>query len=241
VNAQQPATFVAYIRVSTEKQGRSGLGLEAQKETIAAFLRARPGSRLLVPEFVEVESGKDDTRPQLAAALERCRKTGATLLIAKLDRLSRNAKFLLTIVEASGEAGVAFCDLPNLPQGPVGKFMLTQMAAVAELEAGLISQRTKAALAAAKARGKTLGRPPETLVPATAESRQKGAEKAAEVRRAAADRAAYNVAPRIAELQAQGLSLAEVAKALTAEGFRTPRGAEWTATAVRRAALRAAE
>ena len=96
-----------------------------------------------------MESGKRSDRPQLAAALAACRARRATLVIAKIDRLARNARFLLSVVEGSGDAGVVFCDLPALPPGPVGKFMLTQMAAVAELEAGLTSQRTTAALAVA--------------------------------------------------------------------------------------------
>ena len=111
----------------------------------------------LVAEVVEVETGKRADRPKLAQALALCRLHTATLIIGKLDRLARNTRFLLSIVEGTGEAGVVFCDLPTVPAGPVGKFIVTQMAAVAELEAGLISQRTKAALAAAKARGKRLG------------------------------------------------------------------------------------
>ncbi len=104
-------------------------------------------------EFQEVESGKRADRPQLAAALAACRTRRAVLVIAKLDRLARNARFLLSVVEGSGEAGVVFCDLPSVPAGPIGKFMVTQLAAVAELEAGLTSQRTKAALAVEGARG----------------------------------------------------------------------------------------
>lgn len=235
---QQPRTYVAYVRVSTTQQGRSGLGMEAQQEAIRAFLAQRPGSRLLVPTFVEVESGKRNDRPELPKALAKCRTTGATLLVAKLDRLARNARFLLSVVEGTGEGGVVFLDLPTIPAGPVGKFLLTQMAAVAELEAGLIGQRTKAALAAAKARGVKLGRAPGTVVPSTSESVQRGAAEAAQARRMQADRKAHAVLPRISELQAQGLSLAKIAQALEAEGIRTPRGGTWTATAVRRAVLR---
>ena len=149
--------FVAYYRVSTERQGRSGLGLDAQRDAVSRHV-AGAGGRV-VAAFEEVESGRKDDRPQLAAALAACRAHRATLLIAKLDRLARNARFLLGVVEGSGEGGVVFCDLPQVPPGPVGKFLVTQMAAVAELEAGLISQRTRAALAAAKARGVRLGNP----------------------------------------------------------------------------------
>ena len=155
--------FVSYLRVSTDGQGRSGLGLEAQRQAVAAHVAQAGGEP--VAEFQEVESGKRADRPQLAAALAACCTRRAVLVIAKLDRLARNARFLLSVVEGSGEAGVVFCDLPTVPAGPVGKFLVTQMAAVAELEAGLISQRTRAALAVAKARGVKLGNP--CLVPGT--------------------------------------------------------------------------
>ena len=143
--------YVAYFRVPTERQGRSGLGLDAQREAVARHVASAGGA--VAAEFQEIESGKRGDRPQLAAALAACRAS-ATLLIAKLDRLARNARFLLGVVEGSGEGGVVFCDLPTVPPGPVGKFLVTQMAAVAELEAGLISQRTRAALRhGKKARG----------------------------------------------------------------------------------------
>ncbi len=228
--------FVAYARVSTEKQGRSGLGLEAQESAIRAFLR--PCDKLLAPVYVEVESGRRNDRPKLAEALARCRATGATLLVAKLDRLARNARFLLSVVEGTGEAGVVFLDLPQLPAGPVGKFMLTQMAAVAELEAGLTSQRTKAALGAAKARGVKLGGDRGNR-PATAEGVKRGATASAASRTAAANRTAYRLAQRIEELRQGGASLASVAATFNAGGVATPRGGAWTATAVRRAMQRA--
>src|SRR4051794_40529074 len=145
--------FVAYFRVSTERQGRSGLGLDAQRTSVAAHISSAGGR--LVDEYEEVESGKRNDRPQLAAALAACRARRATLIVAKIDRLARNAAFLLSVAEGTGENGVIFCDLPQLPPGPMGKFFLTVMAAVAELERGLISERTKAALAAAKAGGKS--------------------------------------------------------------------------------------
>ncbi len=156
----QRPRFVSYLRVSTDGQGRSGLGLEAQRQAVAAHVAQAGGE--VVAEFREVESGKRADRPQLAAALASCRTRRAVLVIAKLDRLARNARFLLSVVEGSGEAGVVFCDLPTVPAGPVGKFLVTQMAAVAELEAGLISQRTRAALAVAKVRGVKLGNPSPT-------------------------------------------------------------------------------
>lgn len=225
--------YVAYARVSTDRQGRSGLGLEAQEEAIRAYLK--PSDRLLAPIYVEVESGRNNERPKLAEALARCRATGATLLVAKLDRLARNARFLLSVVEGTGDAGVVFLDLPSVPAGPVGKFLLTQMAAVAELEAGLIGQRTKAALAAAKARGKTLGGLRTNSRPPSREETLRGTQAAAEARRAKADHAAHRVAHRVAELRAGGASMGEVARTLAAEGVPMPRGGTaWTATAVRR-------
>jgi DNA invertase Pin-like site-specific DNA recombinase len=214
--------FVSYLRVSTDRQGKSGLGLEAQRDAVARFLDG--GAWTLAGEFVEVETGKNNDRPELGKALERCRLTGATLVVAKLDRLARNARFLLSVVEGSGEGGVVFCDLPQLPPGPVGKFMVTQMAAVAELEAGLISQRTKAALAQAKARGTILG------------GWRGGAivdhQQGTAALREAADHFASRVGPTIAELRQAGLSLAKIAAKLEEDGIRTARGGRWTPTAV---------
>jgi DNA invertase Pin-like site-specific DNA recombinase len=220
--------FIAYLRVSTERQGRSGLGLEAQREAVARYIAHAAGE--LLEEFQEVESGKRADRPQLAAALAACRARRATLIIAKLDRLARNARFLLSVVEGSGEAGVAFCDLPALPPGPVGKFMLTQMAAVAELEAGLIGQRTKMALAAAKARGVKLGNP--RLRAGSAESaRAAAAAKSEQARAKAARITPYIMAAR----KAGATTLIQLAEALTARGISTPSGrGKWHPVMVRR-------
>jgi DNA invertase Pin-like site-specific DNA recombinase len=145
----QEAKFVAYLRVSTAQQGRSGLGLEAQRETVTRFV-AGSGGRLIAPEFVEIETGKRNDRPQLAAALKRCRATGATLVVAKLDRLSRNAAFLMTLRD-SGARFVA-ADMPEANTLTIGL-----MAVMAQHEREAISRRTKEALAAANARGKKLG------------------------------------------------------------------------------------
>lgn len=209
--------FICYFRVSTQAQGRSGLGLEAQREAVARHV-ASVGGRI-AGEFTEVESGKRDDRPQLGAALAACRAQGAVLLVAKLDRLARNARFLLSVVEGAGDAGVCFCDLPQLPPGPAGRFMLTMFAAVAELEAGMISQRTRVALEAAKARGVKLGNPKlKPGTPATA----KAASDAASARARAK---AQDVMPYVEAAQKAGATtLQQIGQALEARGVRTPRG-----------------
>lgn len=217
--------FISYVRVSTQQQGRSGLGLDAQREAVTTYLNG--GNWSLVREYVEVESGKRIDRPQLAAALAHAKAIGATLVFAKLDRLARNARFLLGIVESG--ANVVFCDLPNVPPGPTGKFILASMASVAELEAGLISQRTKAALAAAKARGVRLGNPN-----GAAHLRDLGnAAAAAGARRAAENRAA-DLAPLVASIRDAGhTSLAAIAAELNSRGILTARGAKWHSSTVR--------
>jgi DNA invertase Pin-like site-specific DNA recombinase len=173
----------------------------------------------VVEEFTEVESGKRNDRPALAKALAAARSRGAVLIIAKLDRLARNALFLLTVVEGVGEAGVMFCDLPQLPAGPVGKFMVTMLAAVAELEAGMISQRTKAALAQAKLRGVKLGNPQLRA------GSPSSAKRAAKVRSLQAKAKAADVLPYVkAARKAGATSLAQIGEALEARGVRTPRG-----------------
>ncbi len=228
-----PPRFVSYLRVSTDGQGRSGLGLEAQRQAVAAYVAQVDGT--LLAEFQEVESGKRADRPQLTAALAACRTRRALLVIARLDRLARNARFLLSIVEGSGEAGVAFCDLPTVPAGPVGRFLVTQMAAVAELEAGLISQRTRAALAVAKARGVKLGNP--RLIPGT--PAMAAAARAARSRQVA-ERTA-DVLAVLRQVQDEGAgSLRILAAGLQARGVLTPAGkAHWSASQVRRVLVHA--
>jgi DNA invertase Pin-like site-specific DNA recombinase len=228
MTVRQPGRFVAYLRVSTDGQGRSGLGLEAQRQAVVAYVAQAGGE--VVAEFQEVESGKRADRPQLAAALASCRIRQAVLVIAKLDRLARNARFLLSVVEGSGEAGVVFCDLPTVPAGPVGKFLVTQMAAVAELEAGLISQRTRAALAVAKARGVRLGNPSPT--PATAEM----AAAARQARSRQVAERATDILAVVRQVQAEGASsLRTIAAELRVHGVLTPAGkANWSPVQVQR-------
>lgn len=231
MSAHQSRTFIAYARVSTARQGFSGLGLEAQEEAIRAFLR--PGDKLLLPTFVEVESGRNSDRPELEKALARCRVTGATLLIAKLDRLARNVHFISGLMEK----GVPFLavDYPN-----ADRLMLHIHASVAEDEARRISLRTKAALAAAKARGVALGGRREGQTVPTIEQRRAGGAKGAAAKRKAADQAAHGVLGRVSELLSGGMSLTGIARTLQSEGIVTPRGGAWTATAVRRVLVRTA-
>jgi DNA invertase Pin-like site-specific DNA recombinase len=206
--------FVSYYRVSTDKQGKSGLGLEAQKEAVQQRLDG--GHWQVVGEFIEVERGKRASRPQLDAAISACKKQKAKLIVAKLDRLSRNVSFLLKLIESGVE--VLFADLPEL-NGAMGKFVLITMANVAELEAGLISERTKAALKAAKARGVSLGR--------------HGAEVLAPKYRQEAHQRAKELEPIIRELQEKGYSRNRIAQELNKRKVPTPRRGQWDHSSVR--------
>jgi len=167
-------------------------------------------------EFVEVESGKRASRPQLDTAIAACKKHKAKLIVAKLDRLSRNVSFLLKLIDAGVE--VLFADLPEL-NGAMGKFVLITMANVAELEAGLISERTKGALKAAKARGVKLGR--------------HGAEVLAPKFKEEALQRAMELEPLLTELKGQGLSLAKIAAELNKRKVPTPRCGRWDHSSVR--------
>ena len=221
--------FVAYYRVSTAKQGASGLGLEAQRAAVKRYLNG--GIWRIVADFTEVESGRNNARPALTQALAAARLHRAPLVVAKVDRLTRSVAFLSRLLEAGVD--VRFCDLPQL-EGPTGRFMLQQMAAVAELEAGMISMRTKAALAAAKARGVRLGGDRgQTLDEAT-----RAAGRAA--RTAKARSRADDLAPTIRDLQAAGLtSLRAIARGLADRGIGTPRGGSgWTPAQVGRVLAR---
>lgn len=218
--------FVAYFRVSTQRQGASGLGLEAQRAAVEAFVAQRGGQ--VLAERVEVESGKRADRPQLAEALAEAKKLGAVLLIAKLDRLARNVHFISGLLEAGVE--VQAVDMPE-----ANRFLLHVMAAVAEHEAAAISARTKAALAAAKARGVKLG----WSIPERAEEARTASAAAAERRVAEADKFAGQVGPLAAALAAEGKSLRAIAAELNGRGIATPRGKEWQATSVKNLLARA--
>lgn len=225
VTAMASGKFVAYYRVSTVRQGVSGLGLEAQQEAVRAHLNG--GTWKLVAEVVEVESGKRNDRPKLAEALRLCRLHGATLIIAKLDRLARNVAFISNLMES----GVEFTAV-DFPQA--NRLTVHILAAVAEHEAAMISARTKAALAAAKARGRSLGGDRGNF----AEIRGKGNAASVAVRSAKADRKAMDVAPLARDLQANGASLRTIAAELNARGIFTARGGEWSAVQVSRVLAR---
>jgi DNA invertase Pin-like site-specific DNA recombinase len=202
--------FVTYSRVSSDKQGRSGLGLEAQEAAVQGYAGE------IAASFVEVESGKRNDRPQLAAALAACRKHKATLVISKLDRLARNVAFIANLMES--KVDFVAVDMPS-----ANKLTVHILAAVAEHEREMISARTKAALAAAKARGVKLGAPDP----------QRGSALGAAKVKARADAQAQNVLPVIASIQNAGAtSLRAIVDALNARGIATPRGGKWYPTSV---------
>jgi DNA invertase Pin-like site-specific DNA recombinase len=224
-------SFVAYYRVSTAKQGASGLGIEAQREAVHRYLNG--GEWRIVSEFTEVESGKRSDRPALEQALAAARVHRAALVVAKVDRLTRSLAFLSRLLEAGVD--VRFADLPAI-EGPTGRFMLQQMAAVAELEAGMISARTKQALAAAKARGQVLGGNRGVVVS------QEAREASLSVRARKARQRASDLAPVLSELESRGIvSLNALAKTLNEMGIPTARGqGQWTAAQVARVKARIA-
>ena len=202
--------FVAYFRVSTDRQGKSGLGLEAQRKSVLDFLDG--GRWSLVAEFTEVESGKRSDRPQLTKALDACRRQKAKLVIAKLDRLSRNLAFIATLMESSVE--FVAVDNPH-----ANKLTVHILAAVAQHEREMISERTKAALNAARARGTRLGNP----------RLDEAAKRGTAALKANARRFAANVLPIIREIEKAGAaSLNAIAAKLNERNVPTARGGKWT-------------
>ncbi len=234
--------FVAYYRVSTAKQGKSGLGLEAQRSAVENYLDG--GRWRIAAEFTEIESGRRSDRPQLEAALKAARARRCPLVVAKVDRLTRSVAFLSRLLEAGVD--VRFADLPTI-EGPTGRFMLTQMAAVAELEAGFIGSRTKAALARSK---KKLGGRRRVVVGVNATGRKtygdyvtlsdEARALGTEARQRKAMERAADLAPVISELRKSGVtSLSGIAAALTERGIPTARGgSSWTAVQVGRVLAR---
>jgi DNA invertase Pin-like site-specific DNA recombinase len=221
--------FVAYYRVSTGKQMRSGLGLEAQKQAVANYLNG--GRWKLVGEFTEQESGKRSDRPELAKALALCRIRKATLVIAKLDRLARNVHFVSGLMESNVD--FVAVDFPT-----ANRLTIHILAAVAEHEAQMISERTRAALQAAKARGVVLGRPNSDIAAyakrgaaASVLARQRNAQKRTDDRNAQLDliRADFQLIQK-----AGNTSLRQIAAALNDKHIPAPGGGRWHPNSVRR-------
>ena len=212
--------YVAYLRVSTQKQGFSGLGIEAQKEIIQNYL----SDKIPIAEYIEVESGRktDKGRPKLKEALEICRKTGGTLIVAKLDRLSRNVFFLSQLLES--DVDIVFCDFPQ-----ANKMVLHILAAISQYEAELIATRTKQALAAKKAKGCTLGNPEHLIgkldeaVAKSVETNKRKAEENPNNKRAAA---------MLKVLAKEGRTLQEMADYLNEQGFTTSKGYRFSRSSV---------
>lgn len=220
--------YVAYYRVSTAKQGRSGLGIDVQRDTVLRFIN---GGAELVEEYTEVESGRKSDRPALANALRHCRATGATLIVSKLDRLARDVAFLSGLMNSSVEFVV--CDFPQ-----ANRLTLHIMAAMAEYEARMTSERTKAALVQAKKRGVQLGNPNGARALRKA---GKGNSAAVAVVQSKAQEKAADLHFMLEDIQNSGVtSLAGIAAELNARGARPPRAGKWHATTVARLLARLA-
>jgi len=210
--------FIAYYRVSTTEQGDSGLGIEAQQAKVRDLLATRNGT--LLQEFTEVESGRKASRPVLAEALSAARKHKAVLVVAKLDRLARDAELVNRLskeVASNGFPGLLFADLPDVDAtNAAGRMILGVMAQVAQFEAERIGERTREALAAAKARGVKLG------------GRREAAVVAAHARKGEAVKRAEALRGVLTPMASSGQSLRQMADALNAAGHRTERGSEWS-------------
>ena len=213
--APKQALYVIYARVSTQRQGRSGLGLDAQREAARQYVVGR-GGRVIAPEYVEIESGKRADRPELAKAISRCRKTGATLLVAKLDRLSRDVAFLMTLKNSGVDLAAA--DMPE-----ANTLMFTVMAGLAQHEREVISARTRAALMAAKARGTKLGGYREGAADIT-DYQALGVEAVQGKAREDAELVRDDIEPMVKA----GMSLRGIASALNEAGILSPRRKTWS-------------
>jgi len=212
--------FISYLRVSTKRQGASHLGLDAQKASVSNYVKNN--GNMLIDSFVEIESGKNDQRPELIKAINRCKETGALLLIAKIDRLSRNIAFIFTLKEELQKAGIDFIAL-DLPFA--NTLTLGIMASMAQHEREICSQRTKAGLQAAKARGQILG----TNNLTDAGRIKAHATISRNAREDVSSRHAYHF---IKPLREQGYSYAKIAAMLDDEGYRTRNGCLWEAMRV---------
>ncbi len=209
-------TYIAYYRVSTQKQGNSGLGLEAQKTMVKHYLK---DNDVLLAEFEEVESGKNDNRPQLQKAIEKCKNEGAVLLIAKLDRLSRNAGFIFLLKDS--QVNFKCCDMPEANSLTIGI-----MAVLAQEERELISKRTIAALEELRNKGKKLGSPQNL----TREAQKQGAE--AMRQKALNNENNRKATALIVSLRETGKSYTKIAQQLNDNGFKTSRGYTFSASQV---------
>ncbi len=210
--------YVAYLRVSTQKQGYSGLGLEAQREIIQKHLC----DKIPVAEYIEIESGRKKERPRLKEALALCRKDGATLIVAKLDRLARSVSFLSNLLES--DVDIVFCDFPQ-----ANKMVLHIISAISQYEAELIAARTKASLQAKKARGFKLGNPEHLL-----DKHQEAIQNSIKTCRTKADNNPNNkrAVAMLRILVKENSSYCEMAKILNQEGFVTSRGCSFTKSTV---------
>lgn len=235
--------FISYCRVSTQRQGQSGLGIEAQQEVVTRFLNG--GSWSLVGEFVEVESGRKDSksRPQLAAALAACKKHGAALIIAKLDRLARNVRFFLEVLDDSG-VEIRFAEFADInPKTDEGRMVLTNMATFAEYEGRRIGSRTKAAIAAKKKRVEEgtdkLGQ--TVWAEAWGVAGPSNLRSNIEDRKTLANTNAKKLEATIGAYRAAGMSLSVMVKTLNDSGASTTHGKLWSVTQLRRVMARLAE
>ena len=222
--------FCSYLRVSTKRQGASGLGLEAQREAVGAYVQRLGGT--IAREYIEVESGTNKDRPKLKEALAFARRSKAVLLVARLDRLSRSVRFIAEVLESKVQ--FAAVDFPE-----ANHLTLHILAAVAQYEAKLISVRTKGALKAAKARGTLLGTHNPNVPVLTQQAARKGAVRGAEANRFQAREAYSDLLPLVSDLREQGSSYRSIADALNADGHLTRNDARWSPTAVYRVLCRA--
>ena len=219
--------FIAYLRVSTQRQGVSGLGLEAQQSAVMRFLNG--GAWELTQEFTEVESGRKGAkhRPQLMAALAACKRQGATLVIGKLDRLSRDVRFFLEVLDDSG-VNIRFAEFADIdPKTDEGRMLLINMANFAEFEGRRIGSRTRAALAATKARGTVLGAAGPANLRPNIEERQEAANAFAE-----------RLRPMFESMRGRGLTQRAMVTELTNVGVPAPKGGAWRLIQVQRVQAR---